>query len=79
MIEGGIPSIEKGAKMNFEKKIRDFIENNDKQGLRDFMNDNDLVLQDGVIVHSKKGYAKEQSDFWKQRQQARKILLNSLK
>lgn len=64
--------------MNFEKEINIFIENNDKSGLKKFMADNDLILQDGVIVHSKKGYAKEQSDFWKQRQQARKILLNSL-
>lgn len=65
--------------MDFEKDINLFIENGDKEGLISYMNENDLEYVDGLIRHKNIKYAKEQSSFWKQRQQARKILLNSLK
>lgn len=65
--------------MNFEKDINDFISNGDKDGLLKYMDENDLEYKDGMIIHKNPSYAKEQSNFWKQRQQARKILLNSLK
>lgn len=64
--------------MDFEKDINSFVEKNDKSGLLQYIKDNNLEYVDGVIRHKDVNYAKAQSGFWKQRQQARKILLNSL-
>lgn len=65
--------------MDFEKDISAFVEVGDKKGLISYMDENNLEYVDGVIRHKDIKYAKSQSSFWKQRQQARKILLNSLK
>lgn len=65
-------------KMNFKEDIQSFIDNNDKSGLKKYINENDLVFENGKIYYKDKSYAKLQEEFWNQRQQARKILLNSL-
>ena len=64
--------------MNFKTEIQIFIDNNDKDGLKNYIHENNLIYENGKIYHKDKPYAKSQEDFWNQRQQARKILLNSL-
>ena len=42
--------------MNFEKDINNFVSNNDKEGLKQYMADHDLVYVDGVIKHKDTKY-----------------------
>lgn len=61
--------------------IHDLIKARDVNGLKAFMAEHRLVLKDNKIVPADdpaKARLKELSGFWDQRQQARKILLNSL-
>lgn len=61
--------------------ISDLLERRDIDGLKALMAEHDLVLRDGKIVPRTTAVAetfKAKRDFWDQRQQARKILLNSL-
>ena len=62
-------------------KITELLEARDVEGLKALMAEHDLVLRDGKIVprdDAVKAHFKHQKEFWDQRQQARKILLNSL-
>lgn len=63
--------------MNFET-LRTLINNQDVDGLDEFMKKNDLELVDGKIYAKDKDNAKRQRDFYDQRQLIKKILLNSL-
>lgn len=61
--------------------IKKLIEENNAAAIAQFCRDNNLVIRDGKIVPRDEdaiAACKEQVGFWDQRQQARKILLNSL-
>lgn len=61
--------------------LENLIEARDVEGLKSFMAEHDLVVRDGKIVPRDDTVTKRLKDlasFWDQRQQARKILLNSL-
>lgn len=58
-------------------KISQYIENKDVVAIKWLMKEHNLKVVDGKLVADKKD-AKKYKDFWNQRQQARKILLNSL-
>lgn len=60
--------------------IRQALVQADYEGVGKLITENGLLLEDGRIKCSKeeKSYCKTQSAFWKQNQQIRKILLNSL-
>ena len=62
------------------EKINELIKNGNPQEIALYMKENGLVIKNGKIVpvDDKVNYVKEQITFWDQRQQARKILLNSL-
>lgn len=60
------------------KKINEFIKSKDVQGLKEYMKEFDLVIENGKIVPKNRKLFKEKVTFWDQRQHARKILLNSL-
>lgn len=62
------------------KKLKELVHAKDVPAIRAFMAAHDLVVEGGKIVprpETRKEY-EQQSEFWNQRQQARKILLNSL-
>lgn len=59
-------------------ELKNIIATKDKTVIANYMKMNDLVLKEGKIVPRDNQYCVEQADFWDQRQQARKILLNSL-
>jgi hypothetical protein len=61
--------------------LKDMIAGRDVAGIKAFMAEHDLVVSGGRIVardDTSKAKMKALSGFWNQRQQARKILLNSL-
>ena len=61
--------------------LKQLVENRDVEGLKVYMAEHDLVLKDGKIVPAAADLVKKYkalSEFWNQRQQAVKILLNSL-
>jgi hypothetical protein len=61
--------------------LEDLIKSRDIDALKAFMVEHDLVVRDGAIVPRDAAVAKHLNflvGFWDQRQQARKILLNSL-
>lgn len=61
--------------------INDIIETGDISAIREYMNLHGLVLVGNQLVpkdDETKTKLMQQSAFWNQRQQARKILLNSL-
>lgn len=62
--------------------IREILKSRDPKAIATYMKDNGLILKDGKIVpksDSKKAELKQMEAFYDSRQQARKILLNSLK
>lgn len=64
-----------------KKTLQQLFADRDVEGIKTFMAANDLVVKDGHIVPRDEVSADrliELSKFWNQRQQARKILLNSL-
>lgn len=63
------------------KSLKDLIKDGDAQGIKKFMGENNLVLDGNKIVPRDESVVpalKARAAFWDQRQQARKILLNSL-
>lgn len=65
--------------MNYDvSKIQDLIKAGNVSELASLMREHDLQIVDGKIVAKSKEVAEFQEGFWNQRQQARKILLNSL-
>lgn len=58
--------------------LKQLVEARDADALRSFMQEHDLVVKDHKIVPRDKSRMVAQATFWGQRQQARKILLNSL-
>lgn len=63
------------------KMLSKLIESGDVSAIKQYMQEHDLVIKDGRIVprdDNVKKRLKDLSEFWNQRQQARKILLNSL-
>jgi DNA polymerase elongation subunit (family B) len=61
-------------------EITTILKGGDPKVIAQYMKDNDLTIEDGKIVPimEKAAWVKGQVGFWDQRQQARKILLNSL-
>ncbi len=61
-------------------EITTLLKDGDATKIAEYMKANDLTLRDGKIVPiaEKEAWVKGQIGFWDQRQQARKILLNSL-
>ena len=61
-------------------EITKLLETGDAAAIAAYMKENDLTIVDGKIVpvEAKAAWVKGQIGFWDQRQQARKILLNSL-
>ena len=60
------------------KSIKSFLDNEDYQGLKSYMAEFELKIENGKIVPINKTYYKQQSEFYDQRQLIRKISLNSL-
>lgn len=61
--------------------IRELFETRDLKAIAAFIKENDLVIRDGKLFprdDEAKKYCQSRVGFWDQRQQARKILLNSL-
>lgn len=61
--------------------IHKLVENGDVAGIRAYMDEHGLKLDGNRLVpkdEAAKSNLKYQAEFWGQRQQARKILLNSL-
>lgn len=59
-------------------KLEEYIENENVDAINYLMQLHDLTIKDGKIIANIKEQASEKVTFWNQRQQARKILLNSL-
>lgn len=63
------------------QNLEDLVKSGDVDAIRQYMNEHDLVVRDGRIVprdEEVKKKLKSLETFWNQRQQSRKILLNSL-
>lgn len=58
--------------------IEKYIQSNDTVAIKAIMKDYGLEIRDGRLFAKDKNYAKEQEQFWDQRQYVIKILLNSL-
>ena len=67
-----------GDKMYQLEKLNEYIKNNDSVAIKYLMANSGLILKDGKFFIKDKTEGKKQESFWNQRQQARKILLNSL-
>lgn len=88
LLDGGIPveealaaSLVATAKAGAEYdlgKIQSMVAKGDKEAIEHLMHEHTLVLKDGKLIPGDVKKAKYFKDFWNQRQQARKILLNSL-
>jgi hypothetical protein len=60
------------------KDLKGFIKSGNKVAVKWLMNAHSLIVKDGKLVAQDKSSADYYKGFWHQRQQARKILLNSL-
>lgn len=60
------------------ENLNKYISEGDSEAIRYLLQNTSLKLKDGKFFIDKKE-GKEKESFWNQRQQARKILLNSLK
>lgn len=58
--------------------LKKYIEEKNIEGIKYLLDKNQIILKDGKFFTNNKKECKEQETFWNQRQQARKILLNSL-
>lgn len=60
------------------KKLKELIVLKDVKAIKQFMDENDLILIDNIIESKHKDYFKEKQDYWNLEQYVQKIKLNSL-